>query len=65
MSLPRSVICLKVHFLMQIQDILQNSFFPYVIEHEAMQAQDNTASEQPPRLGYRAKNYSDLLNNVL
>ena len=62
MSLPRSVICLKVHFLMQIQDMAQNSFFLDAIECEAIQVQDNA---QLPRLGYRTKNYSDLLNNVL
>ena len=41
MPLPRSVICLNVHFLMRIQDMAQNSFFPDVIEREAMQARDN------------------------
>ena len=51
MSLPRSVICFKVHFLMRIQNMAQNSFFPDAIEHEAMQVWDNA---QPPRLGYHA-----------
>ena len=51
MSLPRSVICLNVHFLMgvplgpdflmRIQDMAQGSFFPDAIEREAMQARDN------------------------
>ena len=36
MSLPRFVICLKVHFLMRIQDMPQNSFFPDAIKREAM-----------------------------
>ena len=45
MSLPRSVICLPVHFLMRIQDMAQNSFFPDAIEREAMQVRDNA---QPP-----------------
>ena len=41
MPLLRSVICLNVHFLMRIQDMAQNSFFPDVIKCEAMQAWDN------------------------
>ena len=46
MSLPRSVICLEVHFLMHIQDVSQNSFLQDAIEHEAIQVQDNALPEK-------------------
>ena len=32
---------LKVHFLMQLQDMAQNSFFPDAIKREATKAQAN------------------------
>ena len=45
MPLPRSVICSTVHFLMRIQDMAQNSFFPDTIKCKAMQAWNNAQSQ--------------------